>query len=146
MSLTPKQRRFVALKAQGVSNTAAAAAAGFAYPTTEANRLLRENPQVIQAVQKQLMANLARKAPLAIKTLSSIMQDPTGNPAARVRAAAIILDKVLPDSKKSEEIMDRPLSQLSAGELEDLIFRLEGEVQEKINTMPLVDAGKVEED
>jgi phage terminase small subunit len=146
MSLTPRQRRFVALKAQGVPNTAAAAAAGFAHPTTEANRLLRENPQVIQAVQKQLMANLAREAPLAIKTLSSIMQDPSGNPAARVRAAAIILDKVLPDSKKSEEALDQPLSQMSAAQLESLILRLESEVEGKIAAMPLVEGAEVEED
>jgi phage terminase small subunit len=146
MSLTPKQRRFVALKAQGVPNTAAAAAAGFTYPANEANRLLRENPQVIQAVQKQLMANLAREAPLAIKTLSQIMQDSQGNPAARVRAAAIILDKVLPDSKRAEEALDQPLSQMSAAQLEDLIHRLEPEVQEKIESMPLVEGTEVEED
>jgi hypothetical protein len=92
------------------------------------------------------MANLAREAPLAIKTLSSIMQDPSGNPAARVRAAAIILDKVLPDSKKSEEALDQPLSQMSAAQLESLILRLESEVEGKIAAMPLVEGAEVEED
>jgi hypothetical protein len=74
------------------------------------------------------------------------MQDPSGNPAARVRAAAIILDKVLPDSKKSEEALDQPLSQMSAAQLESLILRLESEVEGKIAAMPLVEGAEVEED
>jgi len=135
--LTDKQARFAKLIADGVPQTEAALAAGYANSSPNAlavtaSRLMR-HPEIRRAAFEQREARLA--GPLgqkAMATLESIIEDETAPAPARVKAAVWILEATghglqakLGAARLGLNDGNKPLSQLTVEELESFVQGLE---------------------
>jgi phage terminase small subunit len=90
--LTAKRVEFVAnIVIRGMTQTAAAEAAGYAVPGVAASVLMRQ-PQVLEAIRLARLAAVdADLAGVAFDTLKEVMQNPKAPASARVTAATRVL-------------------------------------------------------
>jgi hypothetical protein len=120
--LTESQAAFVFWKARGKSNRMSATLAGYGTPNTEGSRLLKD-PAVLAALSAELSRVMVTDlAPLGVQTLRRAMREEGVPWPVKIQAAKIAVS-ALPKAPESKD--DKPLSQRSAAELEEIIARLE---------------------
>lgn len=127
--LTSKQREFVrALVTLGDCPAAAARRAGYSHPAGTAYALMRLPHVQIAVRQERARLFDGDLANVAAGTLRTIMMDDTAPAAARVSAARTVLEVTREIGRRQEDTPeDRPLSEMSADELADLIERWKSE-------------------
>lgn len=129
IDLTLKQRAFVTiLVRQGCNPTQAARQAGYAEPKVASFDLLR-TAHIQEAVRQERARYVSGDlANIATGTLRAIMEDDAVPASARVSAARTVLELVGELGKgRGESVDERPLSEMSADELGQLIDRWQGE-------------------
>jgi len=115
-----------------MTQTEAAAAAGYSNPNTDAWRLLRL-PHVVKALrQRRTELVEGDLTGLALKTLRDTMAD-TGAPRdARLKAAKIVLDlgQFNKDANKIKELKGKPLAEMTEDELRAMAAQLRQDARE----------------
>lgn len=127
--MTLKQSAFVTiLVRQGCNPTQAARQAGYAEPKVASYDLLR-TPHIQEAIRQERARYISGDlANIATATLRAIMMDDAAPASARVSAARTALELAGElGASKREVDEDRPLSEMSADELAQLIDRWQGE-------------------
>jgi len=137
IDLTLKQRAFVTiLVRQGCNPTQAARQAGYVEPKVASYDLLR-TPHVQEAVRQERARYISGDlANVATGTLRAIMTDESAPASARVAAARTALELAgeLGSSKRDVDD-DRPLNEMTADQLAQLIDKWQGERSELANTI-----------
>lgn len=126
-NLSSKQERFVEAIVNGNNQTHAATLAGYTAPMQEGWRLC-QLAHIQRAIRARVSAKLnTQGASIGIDTLVKIASDETAPKGARVQAANSLLDRagfVSKTLEKQRDTDDKPLSEMSASELEGLIGKL----------------------
>lgn len=124
--LTQQQLQFVEQMANGaVTQTEAAARAGYSVPAQTAWRLLRL-PHVIKALrQRRIELVEGDLTGLALKTLRDTMTDVGAPRSARLQAAKIVLDLgQFGNNNKNNGLKDKPIGEMTEQELRELAAEL----------------------
>lgn len=125
-----RQHLFIKALVNGASPTAAATIAGYAFPSTDGNRLLRI-PAIIEAIRGAMHSHLQTvSAPLALKTLESVVRNEKSGERIRVDAAKILLDRAgyAPKAQSDSDHAPKQLADMSAEELRSFIGQHEAEI------------------
>lgn len=126
-NLTDMQREFVERVVDGNDGTTAARLAGYSSPAAQAYHLARI-PHVAQEIRARIAARLnTQGATVGLNTLIKIANDDTAPKGARVQAANSLLDRAGFVSKvldKQRDADEKPISEMSASELEGFIGKL----------------------
>lgn len=129
--LTDKQADFVRHLARYGDKMAAAAAAQYSQPETEAWRVVRL-PQVQTALAAEMKrVLLAEGAPLAFSRLYAILRDSKTAPKDTIAAARIIIDRagfVPPSQSAGDHGGEKPLEAYSAEELRAKLDQVEAQL------------------
>jgi hypothetical protein len=127
--LTDDERKFVVAICEGETPTDAARAIGRAAPSQSGYDLLR-HPRVVAALREETTRKLiVESAPLALRVLHRVLNDDSAPPNARVAAAKTILDRAgYATPAKADKPGEKPLAEQGAGELRDMVERLEQEL------------------
>lgn len=137
VSLTLKQSAFVSnLVRQGCNPTQAARQAGYSDPGVSAFDLMR-TPHIQEAIRQERARYISGDlANIATGTLRAIMMDENAPAAARVSAARTALELAgeLGQGRRDTD-EDRPLSEMSASDLEQLIGKWQAERNALANTI-----------
>jgi phage terminase small subunit len=127
--LTPRQKEFVHnLVHLGELPTVAARKAGYSQPRNSAYAMIRL-PHIHMAIRQERARYFdVDLANVAAGTLKQIMLDAEAPAAARVSAARTVLEVTREIGRRQEDPTDdRPLNEMSADELTDLIEQWKGE-------------------
>jgi hypothetical protein len=118
---TPKQRKFIALLANGVGPTNAARAAGYSAPGSEATRL-RKKPVIRARMREIRELRFDQLAGLSLRRLAEMIADSDTPPNILLQAIVHVHNVTghtrPKDSSKDKEDNDRDLRDLSLAELE----------------------------
>ena len=138
IELTPMQRLFVTeLTRNGLTPTSAARKAGYAKPESAGYDVSRL-PHVAAAIRLERERYVSGElANVATGTLKAIMLDAKAPAAARVSAARAVLEMSRDLGKaKADPDADRPLSEMSADELAQLIDKWTSEKAQLATPIP----------
>jgi len=120
---TPKQRKFIALLANGAGPVAAARAAGYQSPNSEATRL-RKSPAVRAKMREIRELRFDQLASLSLRRLGDLIADPD-TPSTTLLAAIIHVHNVTghtkPKDKDNAEDNTRDVRELSLADLEAIV-------------------------
>ena len=119
--LTPQEQRFAALQAGGIELSEAAKRAG--YTTLQGAYAAARRPAVaaeILAVQRRRLVEEGYET--GLDTLLTIARDAKQPAGARVAAAKFLVERA--DPTWAAETTDKPLEQMTAGELEAMREKL----------------------
>lgn len=132
--LTEQQRAFVQAYLQGDGAERAAKVAGYSQSGPNPGYQVLHSPLIVAAIQTavrhDLLTDGTRIANAALKEIAGDKQAPKG---ARVDAAKALLDRAGIIAKKAEDKSrpgDKPLQDMSIGELEDVIRQREANARD----------------
>jgi hypothetical protein len=134
-SLTLQQRAFVDYVSEGFEISRAVELAGYSdiRPDSEAWRLMRQ-PAIIAAIHLETARKLALAAPVALKALIEFAGDAAIDKRIRLAAAKTLLDRaghIAPKALAPSKAGEKPLNELSTGELRELADKLERELSDR---------------
>lgn len=132
LPLNDMQRRFAEIVAQGTaSNAQAAVLAGYSEATASVigSQLVRKKHIQNAIAEYRSLVLGTELAPLALRALGEVLRDKSARPGDRVRAAAVVLERLAKHEETHSGVAKDP-SQMSVAELEGYIRAAESKLQD----------------